>query len=323
MLFVYFILIASVVSRSIPIRFNELNDPIIPNVVVPGFQNRTTLAQTRTTGLALLNFRSACYVLVDDGDEYRRLERGGIRLEDGFVLIPRDEALPDYYHGYEICRNAAGIRVDAIADIGIDPDSFMVQQYNEISVLRNISSDSGVLILNDTDGDQFNRSCVPETIVRIPLLSARFRAAQMDYRLISQQDGENRQALIMSETPRNPTRLYNPANLLTIPTALTSAIHDAIIASGTVRVGETTTFDNCYFDSLSEQLPKIILHIRENGADLVLFPEDYVEYNRDANQCILKVLGEDSSHQPGVNILRIPNTNIHISSTEMLICDTQ
>jgi hypothetical protein len=206
----------------------------------------------------------------------------------------------------------------------------LLNEYGSISVVRSVSSDSGLLILNDSQANNFTQFCTPGSVVRVPFHRHRGHesvqaAANLEVRALWPLTGSESVYAPASPTPIAPRR--SSRNLIALPQSLVDAINSVMQNSGAVASVEYRDSDfhymfrNCTLESVLNQLPEIKLVINGSGSEIKLLPEDYLHWNRETNECEKKFTPFEFGYRRFFDILAIPQTNLHITADSILICD--
>lgn len=300
---------------SIPLRFRDDHQPIIQNVSVPG------VGLANSSFDAVLTFEPVSLVRVSRDENMDRSRLTDVHSGDNVVLSNLTRT--------EFKRERMG--EDTLIFLGIGRESFMMEEYQAISMLRNSTSDSGLLVLNDTDAYQFNNSCLPDTISRIeqyPFTRHSWVAVD-NFRLVWRRSMGHNSDREMIEMPHYPTSLYvsaqsSQAGIVSLPTSMYDEIVKIISGSGAVRNrfrGEI--FTSCNRGLFIDQLPLITISFRDSGGSLALLPEDYIQSIPEARECDLRFTRLRGPQYPFLNFFRIPNTNLHITNNAVSICEAQ
>ena len=301
-------------STIIPIRFSEYNQPFIPSATIPGVYSRDSSGLRHSFFDVVVSFERNSGIRCGTHDEYDYAVMDGIRLDGDFPLVPR--AQTDFSDYTDRWSAVSGRSRSTGISVGVAPTSHLMTEYNTISILRNISSNTGVLILSDLDAIQFNRSCVPGSIAPISYpLNVEYRAAYPN-----NADGPGREILLTPQ--RAPS--FHIGNILTLPNTMALAIYDTIRESRAVRARGSNLVTNCNLGSLRDRLPTITLNFTTTNAAVVLYPEDYMSFNATSNECILRFDRQEGDDQHlSINPLRFPDVNLHLTRDGILICDSQ
>jgi hypothetical protein len=98
-------------------------------------------------------------------------------------------------------------------------------------------------------------------------------------------------------------------------------IINLILDAGAERESQSSLISGCNRESLIALLPNILLIFPQSGARIVLYPDDFIRFNIERNECSLDSGSTGSSLGMNLNPLLIPGINFHITQTELLICD--
>jgi hypothetical protein len=202
--------------------------------------------------------------------------------------------------------------------IGIGPGSFVLQRYGAISVIRNVEHYNGTLVLGELSARLFNDSCVPGSIASFPYHARGSRSTvsiQQSVRTVIGRQTQNSTtgAVAIGGTSRR---------IITVPLSIAQRINRIILSSGAFPMGMVRDqFVNCYPEEVLNILPELVVRFAASGDFVILYPEDYVVFEND--ECSLRIgipLSEywESRFDP----LRIPSINLHITSGQILICDS-
>jgi hypothetical protein len=317
----FFVLISSALSATIiPIHFNERNRPFISNV--------TTAAGDESNTHVMITLHPRSFSVSGPHQVDSRRTTTSLVLGNSYLLSSDNIAGP-------LSLSSPDPDMENLVCMGIGRGSNFLQGNQSISLLKNITSNRGLLVLNDSNAAHFNASCIPDSISAIPFDNPRgFRtrprfSVSVQARLIlplgnEMVDTRHNYALIESEMD-----LGSPyPKMLSLPPAFNNEISRLINASGANRnASNPMIVTNCNFESLIEQLPRIKLSFPDAGADIIFLPEDYVQFNSDINVCRLNVYGdiEDDDFFAAdplkFNPLVVPNMNLHITNVGIRICD--
>lgn len=317
--FLLTILVSAIAAHiSIPFRVNEDRTLYIPDAYVPG----VTRANVSSVFNVSLKFEDRTKIFRGSNDRGDLSLFDGIYLApDGFLLIPESQT--------EIPFQLNPMDETSIV-VGIGRGSYLLREYNTISVLRNISSNSGFLILNDSDATQFNWSCVPGTIGRIPFREpysvpsahrSSSTSVEIQYRLVWLNATTDVRRSTLS-TPTIEAYLVS-TNSFAIPQEMETEILNVINRSGRIitRRNFVDIIDDCDFESLVDRLPIIMLTFHQSGTSIALHPDDYIQFTPETNKCQLNFFGAQRAYF--INPLMIPDTNVHITREEVVLCDSQ
>ena len=296
--------------QTVEIRFNEHNQPIVPNVTIPGLYRSFLTGENDSTFDVSLSM--ACNTEIDLGpsDAFNSSEFNGTMLTSENFELNRGDRIP--FQGDE---------TDII--VGIGPGSFLLRNYEEITMIRN-GSQNGYIIFNDTNATQFNRSCSQESISNISGVrnshSSTFHMSTYS-RLVWPTSGRT----VNQNRRFHLTRLSDENHILSLPNELGLEIHDILLTSGAVLNSGQFEATNCVYATLIGQLPQIALRfLLDTQSELILYPEDYIKFDREANTCTLEFeRAEEGTHSLYINPLVIPEVNVHITRDGFDICDSQ
>jgi hypothetical protein len=304
-------------SQAIDIRFNERNVPFVPNVIVP-IASRPYPAGSAFDAPITLQYRSTIHRGYEDS--YNASLRNGIRLSYDSVLIPEHETIFAEDRGHVYIPNTRVF-------IGIGRGGYLMNERGPISVLRNDTFRTGVLILNDTARVDFNRSCLSGSVARMQYHFRRENSftrcsiVEIGYRAIWPHDDA---ALTIEPsihlTSMNALADAPFAGVLSMPATIADDIYALMLVAGGVMDRHNRTVTNCNFGSLIDRLPEIRLSFPQSGAAVGIFPEDYIVFNAESNECILNFHRQRETWY--FNPLAIPNVNVHVTANEVFICDT-
>jgi|LauGreDrversion4_2_1035121.scaffolds.fasta_scaffold64268_2 hypothetical protein len=297
---------------TVEIQFRLHNEPIIPNILVPGLELSSAIPLS-----APITFGHEAYMRVAEWDRYTILTPyytdNGIYAVNNFVLSPWRTFRTNWLvHN----RNTRVV-------IGIGPCSELVGLYQSISVIRNNADNYGALIFGDTQRVVFNQSCEPSTFARIPYLGILDRPntlvqIRFGLRAANSSDYED-----FSPSCRNNTASLDTSDdsqIVSLPRQMYEVIIMLIIDAG-ASMESQSLITGCNRESLIALLPDIVLTFPQSGAIILLYPEDYIRFNIERNECSLN-LGPIGSFGMVLNPFLIPGLNIHITRTELLICDS-
>jgi len=298
-----------------PIRFNDNNIPIIPNVTVPGVRRFNQSGWSRFDGIIVIEQNS--FVSFGPHENFIPDEALGIMSAAHTRLVPASAVR---YNAWRRGLSPA----NTIVTVGIGRAGHVMRTYDSVSILRDGgSSDRGVLILNDTNRNEFDSSCLLESISRIPFSTPTSSGA-----IPSDPHVEIQRTLVWAE--RNMTEnstittwigqiFRTPdAPVLSLPSPMAHEILRLITNSGGERTADSRRISNCSRELLMNQLPGI--HLSFVTADLLLIPDDYMKFDTATNECVLNFIPESVTCN-FLNPLAIPNVNAHINADDLFICD--
>ena len=281
----YLSLLVSVTSISIPIRFGPDNQPFIPDA------------------LSLIPVGTHPYIRGSD------LSQVKLVFEEFSTVRP--SPVGDDYIDLSALDMDPFVRYLCQSDmIGIGHKSDVLEEYRTISILRSGPSQNGLLILNDTNGENFDRSCLVGSIARIPR-----NTELVQYSLIWPSDEAN--AIGEQAFTDSPTHLSS-SSIVELPPSMVFELY-LIILRGQEPFRALNVVDNCNYELQMSRAPKISLTFTQSGTRVILFPQDYIVFKSDTNQCVLKF--SRASHDSRINPLAIPGVNVHITQNDVYICD--
>jgi hypothetical protein len=219
------------------------------------------------------------------------------------------------------CLPGAPVRTVPISNpavtVGIGPGSHLVQTYGEVSIVKNYTSNSGLLMLGEST--HFNQSCVPGTISRIPVEHGPdgYRVG-IEYRL----NFPHSEVDAIVENPFIPPSLSGDLSMLILPTILSSAFRGFFSAFQVTSDSGRQVLTDCDPNTVFQGLPTLTLTL--SAARIVLYPEDYMDFNSDRNECEFRLPMYSIDDHPVLefNPLLIPFVNVKITNQEIFICDT-
>jgi hypothetical protein len=296
-------------ATTIPIQFRPDGSVVIPNITVPGLTNPTQ-------DVVLWMGSNRIFHLGTHEDE--TLVSRAMMTENGFRF---DQ---DLWLTIEF-----GSRAHTWIEIGIGPSSDIASRYGAINVLRTSSNNGSLILGGDDSRDHFQRSCVPDSITSIPFDYSRDHVQQMEFWLNSTTGGSVQhipETRFINLFPVHTRFIYrsplHTRKILGVPRTMANSIIDILIGTGAIPVTEDRLyFSNCSNETVISQLPEIVLQFPESR--FILYPEDYMTFNNARNECALNFeISSDRFNAPFINPLRFPFVNLHITRTEMLICDS-
>jgi|LauGreDrversion4_2_1035121.scaffolds.fasta_scaffold18707_6 hypothetical protein len=311
----HFFALTAVSATIIPFHFDEDYRPFVSNATIPGDTDfNASIA-------VMITLQSSSYAAFGSLRVNELSGRRGILLGDTFVLGLR---IINGLLRYRLFR----LEVDNMIHLGIGRASRLLEHYGAISVLNNESSGTGLLILEDLDAVNFNLSCTPGSIIRIPFRDRRDTLGELSDSTIGVSH-----ALVFRNGTEALDREWSTSSVhsyavpyptsLGIPEHLAREIHSIIDSSVAGRRDRMSSkVPNCNFRSLIDQLPQIKLSVTESTAEIVLSPEDYIAFNRETSECIVRIAIATRQSTPFLNPLAIPGINMHITIDGIALCDS-
>ena len=311
----HFFALTAVSATIIPFHFDEHYRPFVSNVTIPGDTDfNASIA-------VMITLQSSSYAAFGSTRVNELSARHGISLGDTFVLGSRMIHGPLRY--WFVDRE-----VENMVHLGIGRAGRLLEHFGPISVLKNESSGTGLLILEDLDAVNYNLSCSPGSIIHIPFRSRRDTFGELSDSTIGVSHAlvfRNGTELLDREWSTSSVHSYavpHPTSL-GIPEHLAREIHSIIDSSGAGRRDlMSSKVANCNFRSLIDQLPQIKLSVTESTAEIVLSPEDYIAFNRVSSECIVRIAIATRQSTPHLNPLAIPGINMHITIDGIALCDS-
>ena len=302
-MFLIFLISSFVKSSPIDLQINDDGFLFIPNGTVPGIFGYPSI----DSGFNLmLSISSASRIHISPDYVHGSIYNGSIFTANGLLLTSaRRPAILELDNVDVDCEDGNPVSV------GIGPGSSLLESYGSISVLKN----SLQLIFGDNDLRVFNASCVEETIARLPFthLSGLYTAD------IQYKSRRGNSAVSISGL------VTGLGDVMTVPASIGLDIVRTILSTGAVRLAsDSFIFTPCDCDRLLGILPSIEFHVNETGASIVVFPDDFMLFDVEGDQCSFKYAIEGEYDQSMTfNPLMIPNVNVHIRNDEVIFCDSQ
>jgi hypothetical protein len=298
-------------AHFVDVQFDEYNRPIIINATIPGLFRSSRENASSFDVVISMSSRSVIEVGSEDSFDSASFT-GEISTPENF-LLNRDTFTLDLLTHMRCTRT--------VVMVGIGRRSSLLDTYERITLLRNDSFGSGVLILNDSSASNFNSSCVPESVSMIRLdhnVGHGLDQFDISYRMERPQRLSLEQ-ITVELTSHIPAKFRAVEELLTIPSPLARQIYHIITASGAMIDENHSSATSCNRESLIELLPDVTLIFSGSGSRLVMEPEDYISFDDITNVCRLNFMTILTT--PFFNPLALKYLNIHITRHELLICD--
>jgi hypothetical protein len=284
-------------SQVINIRFNEFNNPYIPNVLVPDL------------------------TVFDRGEGYEPIVNARLHLDHRSVLAVGLNDFPD--HSFDGVQLPTSLPLLDHFVLQTSQRGHLIDTHGPITILRNTSSSNrdGILILNNTFGlEQFNESCSPGSLARIPfVLDDRWPT---DVTLHANWPSTGRQ--ITGITSDHPTYIDFSWNadfswgIFDLPRSIANQIYEIIANSGAALAHGIIS--NCSMESFINDLPDVQISFPRMNSTIIVFPEDYILFDPRTNICDLNFIREDGAAWR-FDPLALPNVNVHVVGNDLFICD--
>jgi hypothetical protein len=189
-------------------------------------------------------------------------------------------------------------------------------EISSVGLLRNDENDW--LIVNATTAEfQHTSNCLNNSVVNIPIRSFP-RIGFIGFVELGQARSPAYHVTI-------ETHLANNA-ILSLPRTIAFQLRDLLVLAGAVNIPSRRNerfplFANCTLNTISS-IPPLILHMNDIGS-IQLFSDDYIfpQLGGDEQLCSLHVV-ESSTRSIKINPILIPGTNIHLTRSNLLICDS-
>ena len=198
--------------------------------------------------------------------------------------------------------------------LSVGPESLLVRTGPAVSIIRNFSSPtSGRLILGEEAAQDFQLSCIPQSIVVVPILPGLFGGSNHffgRFQLINRTDDS-----IVVETDRNPIRLVSSSWLLSVTGPIGHMIDQSLVSSGSMRI--RAVYHNCQLDHLPN------LNLVFDYGTISLTPHDYFDFDPITAFCTpLYRMARQHENVLSLNPLFIRDVNVRFREEELSFCDT-
>jgi hypothetical protein len=127
---------------------------------------------------------------------------------------------------------------------------------------------------------------------------------------------------VIVESPFIPPSLSGDSSMLILPTILSSAFRGFFSAFQVTSDSGRKVLTDCDPNTVFQGLPTLTLTL--SAARIVLYPEDYIDFDSYRNECELRLPMYSIDDHPVLefNPLLIPFVNVKITNQEIFICDT-
>jgi hypothetical protein len=227
------------------------------------------------------------------------------------VLVPTS----DQYRCYRFARRSDMIETGDENVIGVGIESFTMNLYNSVTVIK-FNSTSGQLVLG-ADGDFFVANCLPSSILSVEFrdVSGFFRQPVFHSRIVLGN-------LFIGETLPSTFGDLRNGIIMEIDPEVFGAFVAMLAGNGSSMISSNPyTFSNCSTSFLREEFLPIHIEFGDSGGRIQLNPEEYIAL--DNGRCILRVV---PSYGPQVariiNPFAIPYMNIRFTRFCAELCDS-
>ena len=167
--------------------------------------------------------------------------------------------------------------------------------------------------------EDFNESCIPDTLLSIIPIDGTIRASVGLYNGTRMEILENRGYIFGRVS----------GYVASVPSLVFNRIENSILENGNAtKITGYSAFDRVSFSNCSrdivDHLPSIVIRLRHQVDFFMLLPEDYMEFHESLNLCSIRLLKENRPHVLlWIDLLHINGMNIRFTSDASFdMCDS-
>ncbi len=196
---------------------------------------------------------------------------------------------------------------ETLNSIGVGASSPVMDQHGSVGFIRGRETDLLFLGISQFD---FNSSCIPNSLISMSL-------DEPDWLVDGTVDLVSAGEVVRTQVEPFYANIYEYKN--GFPIEVVQPIIDHLRSHGAVG---STTFTHCTSTTV-ESAPLIRLSFGErNDEKIVLYPEDYMEFNSTSNSCTLLFRRFHSISMWEFAPFTIPQTNVFVTNNSLFICDS-